>query len=102
MLSILPQLEKLDEQPVSLEEISVARQLYPDLPVAPQSPSPAARGSSSYGAFPAKDHQALTPAARFKACVLVPVILVLVQSNGGRVETPGGGSLLDMRLIQQR
>ena len=52
-LSILPQLEKLDEQPVSAEEVSVARHLYPDLPTAPPSPVPAACASSSYGVFTA-------------------------------------------------
>ena len=50
VLSILPQLEKLDEQPVSAEEVSAARRLYPELPPAPQSPAPSARASGSYGA----------------------------------------------------
>ena len=49
VLSILPQLEKLDEQPVSSDEVSAARRLYPDLPPAPQSPAPSARASTSYG-----------------------------------------------------
>ncbi len=49
VLSILPQLEKLDEQPVSSEEVSAARRLYPDLPPAPQSPVPSARATGSHG-----------------------------------------------------
>ena len=60
VLSILPQLEKLDEQPVSADEVAAARRLYPDLPVAPQSPAPRARLSGCHGTrgFPKQHHPA--------------------------------------------
>ena len=49
VLSILPQLETLDEQPVATEEVAAARRLYPDVPAAPRSPVPVGRLSTGYG-----------------------------------------------------